>query len=58
MKSYSGHLHHVLNLYAWYHKPSSNGSLDFVDKVALLNKMSESEKGNNSAKYLQNFVKS
>ena len=30
----------------------------FVDKVALLYKMLKSEKGDNSAKYLQNFVKS
>ena len=29
----------------------------FVDKVALLYKMPKSEKGDNSAKYLQNFTK-
>ena len=26
MESYSGHLRHVPNLYAWYHDPSSKGS--------------------------------
>ena len=47
------------NLYACYHDPSSSGSPDvFVDKVALLYKMPKSEKGDDSAKYLQNFIKS
>ena len=30
----------------------------FVDKIALLYKIPKSEKGDNSAKYFQNFVKS
>ena len=30
----------------------------FVDKIALVHKMPKLEKGDNSAKYLQNFVKS
>ena len=30
----------------------------FVHKVVLLYKMAKSEKGDNSAKYLQNFAKS
>ena len=30
----------------------------FVDKIALLYKMPESEKGDNSVKYLWNFAKS
>ena len=41
-------------LYAWYHDPSSY----FVHKVALLHKMTKSEKGDNSAKYLENFANS
>ena len=31
--------------------------LYFVDKIALLYNMPKSEKGDNSAKYLQNFAK-
>ena len=28
MKGKAGHQHHVPKLYAWYHDPSSSGSLD------------------------------
>ena len=47
-----------MKLYAWYHNPSSSGSWYFVHKFVLLHKMTKSEKGDNSVKYLKNFAKS
>ena len=58
MKSQSGHLHHVPNLYVWYHDRSSSDYPDiFLHNVAFQYKMPKSEKGDNSAKYLQNLTK-
>ena len=51
----------IISLENWQEKIKLRwlwNSVYFVDKIASLNKMPKSEKGDNSAKYLQNFAKS
>ena len=57
-KSLSGHLHHGHSLYAKYHDPSSSGYPDILLTIFHMFTMRKSEKGDNSANYSQNFMKS
>ena len=56
-KSESGHLHLGHTLCAKYHEPNSSGSPGILLAGFHRFTIHKSEKGDNSAKYLQNFAK-